>query len=159
MGFGLAALLAAAVLGALRFALSAPPAVESFAAGEASPAACPGGLKPTLPSAAPLPRSMRVRVLDPAGKPLPDADVHADIGTKEVKDFKLSHTYTTDAAGMVDVELPKTYYALGTEFQIAGGDPPRTVTLKPEHRIAGRVTDAATGQPVPAFTVIPMDVF
>ena len=45
------------------------------------------------------------------------------------------------------------------ELEIAGGAAPRTVTLKAEHRVTGRVIDAVTGKPVPAFTVIPMDVF
>ena len=45
------------------------------------------------------------------------------------------------------------------ELEIAGGDPPRTIVLKAEHRITGRVTDAATGQPIPLFAVIPIDVF
>jgi thiol-disulfide isomerase/thioredoxin len=46
-----------------------------------------------------------------------------------------------------------------TEVEVAGGAPERTVTLKGEHRVTGRVTDAVTGQPIPAFTVIPLDVF
>ena len=45
------------------------------------------------------------------------------------------------------------------DLEIAGGAPPRTITLKPEHRITGRVTDAVTGKPIPPFTVIPIDVF
>jgi thiol-disulfide isomerase/thioredoxin/uncharacterized GH25 family protein len=51
---------------------------------------------------------MRVVVLDPQGKPLPGANVHSSIWTDE-KDFKSNHDYTTDAAGVVQVELPKTY--------------------------------------------------
>ena len=39
--------------------------------------------------------------------------------------------------------------------EIAGGAPESTVTLKAEHRVTGRVTDAATGKPILAFTVIP----
>src|SRR5207249_2303875 len=35
----------------------------------------------------------------------------------------------------------------------------RTVTLKSEHRITGRVTDTVTGRPIPAFTIIPINVF
>jgi thiol-disulfide isomerase/thioredoxin len=44
-------------------------------------------------------------------------------------------------------------------LEIAGGAPERTVTLTIEHRITGRVTDAVTGKPILAFTVIPIDVF
>ncbi len=42
---------------------------------------------------------------------------------------------------------------------IAGGGPPQTVTLKPDHRITLHVTDAVTGKPISLFTVIPVDVF
>ena len=45
------------------------------------------------------------------------------------------------------------------DLEIAGGAPPRTITLKREHRITGRVTDAVTGKPIPHFTIIPVDVF
>ena len=44
-------------------------------------------------------------------------------------------------------------------IELGGGGPTRTVVLKPEHRVTGRVTDASTGRPIPAFTVIPVDVF
>lgn len=47
----------------------------------------------------------------------------------------------------------------GSELEIAGGAPERTVVLKAEHRITGVVSDAATGKPIPAFTVVPIDVF
>ncbi|MGL4424529.1 MAG: carboxypeptidase-like regulatory domain-containing protein, partial [Gemmataceae bacterium] len=45
------------------------------------------------------------------------------------------------------------------EFEITGGTTDKTVTLKPEHRITGTVTDSETGKPIPNFTVIPVDVF
>jgi thiol-disulfide isomerase/thioredoxin len=45
------------------------------------------------------------------------------------------------------------------ELDVTGGSTDRTVTLKAEHRITGAVTDALTGKPIPAFTVIPVDVF
>ncbi len=50
-----------------------------------------------------------VVVLDPDGKPLPNAKVLAGIWTKE-QGFKHSHDYQTDASGTAQVELPKTYY-------------------------------------------------
>ena len=56
----------------------------------------------------------------------------------------------------LEVGLPGFVY---TPLEITGGSPERTVTLKPEHRVTGRVTDAATGKPIPTFTVIPVDVF
>jgi thiol-disulfide isomerase/thioredoxin len=45
------------------------------------------------------------------------------------------------------------------ELEVAGGTPERVVKLKVEHRITGRVTDAVTGRAIPAFAVIPIDVF
>ena len=56
-------------------------------------------------------KELRVVVLDPDGKPLKDAKVHAGIWTKE-KPFKSNRDYQTDAAGVAVVELPKTYYIL-----------------------------------------------
>src|SRR5262249_14034952 len=50
-------------------------------------------------------------VLDPQGKPLPDANVHASVWTEE-KGFKANRDYRTDAAGSAQVELPKTFYIL-----------------------------------------------
>ena len=57
------------------------------------------------------------------------------------------------------VKLSVGMKGASADVEIAGGAPERTVVLKSEHRITGRVTDAATGQPIPAFTVIPIDVF
>ncbi len=45
------------------------------------------------------------------------------------------------------------------KLEIAGGAPPRTVTLKAENRVTGQVTDTLTGKPIPLFTIIPIDVF
>jgi RNA polymerase sigma factor (sigma-70 family) len=44
------------------------------------------------------------------------------------------------------------------EVEITPGSD-RTITLKPEHRITGSVTDAVTGKPIPGFTVILVNVF
>jgi beta-lactamase regulating signal transducer with metallopeptidase domain/protocatechuate 3,4-dioxygenase beta subunit/thiol-disulfide isomerase/thioredoxin len=53
------------------------------------------------------PRTMRVAVLDPHGKPLSGAKIHAGIWTEE-KGFKANRDYETDAMGLAHVELPKT---------------------------------------------------
>ncbi len=45
------------------------------------------------------------------------------------------------------------------ELELPGGGPERTIVLKSEHRVTGRVTDAVTGRPIAAFSVIPVDVF
>ena len=58
----------------------------------------------------------------------------------------------------VRVQISKKGFA-SSELEIAGGSAARTVVLKVEHRVAGRVTDAVTGKPIPSFAIIPMDVF
>lgn len=55
------------------------------------------------------PNIVRVVVLDPRGRPLPRANVHASVWTEE-KDFNANHDYRTDAEGAAYVALPKTYY-------------------------------------------------
>jgi protocatechuate 3,4-dioxygenase beta subunit len=57
------------------------------------------------------PKSIRVIVHDPDGKPLPGANVHIGIWTKE-KDYKYKRDYETDHAGAARIELPKTFYIL-----------------------------------------------
>ncbi len=56
------------------------------------------------------------------------------------------------------LELSSRGFA-GCKLEIGGGAPIRTIVLKSDHRITGRVTDAVTGKPIPVFTVIPIDVF
>jgi RNA polymerase sigma factor (sigma-70 family) len=64
--------------------------------------------KPAPPAVPATAATMRVVVLDPQGKPLPGANVHSGIWTEE-KSFKGNHDYTTDAAGVAQVELPKRF--------------------------------------------------
>jgi RNA polymerase sigma factor (sigma-70 family) len=80
------------------------------AAKEAEP---PAARPPELPKAEKQKseRTVRVRVLDPQDKPLPEATVHAGVWTNE-KPFKANRDYKTDAKGVAVVELPKTYYIL-----------------------------------------------
>ena len=63
---------------------------------------------PQLPAAA---RSVRVMILDPVGKPLAAANVHASIWTEE-KGFKANHDYQTNGEGAAVVELPKSFYII-----------------------------------------------
>lgn len=53
-------------------------------------------------------RQVRVVVLDPDGKPLPRANIHASVWTDE-QGFRSNRDYETDAEGAARVELPKTY--------------------------------------------------
>jgi protocatechuate 3,4-dioxygenase beta subunit/thiol-disulfide isomerase/thioredoxin len=124
-------------------------------------------------------KPIRLRVVDAAGKPVPRAYVSLT-GWQGSKSIQSAHnpnhprvpdTGIPHRAGMdgvwewpwapddpVKLEVSLPGFAV-TELEVAGGAPERTVTLKGEHRVTGRVTDALTGKPIPAFTVIPVDVF
>ena len=124
LAFGVAAFLGVAVLGAMRFALAEPTesadVVESVVAADEA-VENPAEEKAETPEkeenaagdeeeekAAPEPSVMRVKVLDPEGKPLPGAEVRASIWTDE-KDFKSRQDYKTGANGIAEVRLPRTY--------------------------------------------------
>jgi uncharacterized GH25 family protein/thiol-disulfide isomerase/thioredoxin len=110
IGFGSAALLAVGVLGILQFTLAAPPATDSIAAADKPKESTEKPAQPDKSGAiTPKAGSFRVRVLDPQGKPLSEAKVHASIWTEE-KSFKANRDYKTDADGAAQVELPKTYF-------------------------------------------------
>jgi RNA polymerase sigma factor (sigma-70 family) len=51
---------------------------------------------------------LRVKVLDSQDKPVADAKIHSSIWTDE-KGFKANRDYQTDAEGVAQIELPKTY--------------------------------------------------
>ncbi len=113
------------------------------------------------PSAA---ATVRIRVLDPQGKPLPGARILASIWTNE-KGFKKTRDYETDAAGVTQVELPKTYtivrfwafkkpfvamFADWEQNELAGGHGfPAEYTFQLETGIAagGRIVDEQ-GRPI-----------
>jgi RNA polymerase sigma factor (sigma-70 family) len=121
----------------------------------------------------------RLKFVDGAGKPVPGASVylHEWKGSKSIySDHNPNHPKVpatgipkkADAAGMWEWKhapsepVKISIYAKGfAELQtyVTGGAAERTVTLKAEHRITGRVTDAVTGKPIPQFTIIPIDVF
>ncbi len=93
--FAVASLVLVSLLGSLRFALAETeekPAVAAAAKESATPAV----------------NSMKVVVLDPDGRPMPDAAVHASIWTEE-ENFKSNQDYVTNVEGAVQVALPKTY--------------------------------------------------
>jgi RNA polymerase sigma factor (sigma-70 family) len=139
-------------------------------------------LKPGLPDqdfrmAAGKP--VRLRIVDGQGMPVSPASVwlHEWKGSKSVyTDHNPNHPKVPDTgiprradAGGVwewlaapDEPVKVHVHAPGfksLDLEVTGGSTDRTVTLKAEHRITGTVTDAVTGKPVPAFTVVPVDVF
>lgn len=119
-------------------------------------------------------RTIRVRIVDHTGKPVLGAYVTLN-GWQGVQSLNNSghpnflETHIPQKSGADGVwewtwapaePVKIGAYVIGvptTEFEIAGGAPERTVTLYAEYRVRGRVTDAATGQPIPAFTVIRVD--
>ena len=124
-------------------------------------------------------KPVRLRVVDSAGKPVSKAVVRIAEwkGSQSIQwsrsvDFPnapfLSLPRDADADGLwqwpsapndpVKVHVYEKGYA-PLDIEVIGGSTDRTVTLKAEHRVAGKVTDAVTGKPIPAFTIIPVDVF
>jgi protocatechuate 3,4-dioxygenase beta subunit len=124
-------------------------------------------------------KPIRLRIVHATGGPVPGADVSI-LGWKGSKSLQSMHN--PNHPRVPDTQIPKRANADGvwtwasapddpvklqigfpgfaeSELEIAGGAAERTVVLKAEHRITGRVTDAATGKPIPAFTVIQLDVF
>jgi hypothetical protein len=114
--------------------------------------------------------------VDAAGKPVPNASVgllewkgnnaFVGISFSSKVDGKIPRQANADGVwewawapdGPVKVRIGAKGFA-DCDLEVASSESLRTVVLKPEHRITGRVTDAATGQTIPAFTVIPLDVF
>ncbi len=124
-------------------------------------------------------KTIRLRIVDADGKPVPKAAVTLTGwrgGESLESNFSPAHPKVpdpkipnkADADGVwewtwapddpVKVSIWSKGFA-SPELEIAGGAAERTVTLKAEHLVTGRVTDAATGKPIPAFTVVPVDVF
>jgi RNA polymerase sigma factor (sigma-70 family) len=121
-------------------------------------------------------RPIRLRFVDPGGKPLPQAYISIrrwngrqalhNHDHPNVRDSKIPRHPGADGVWEW-TWAPETPVALSVsaigcaaqDLELAGGAPERTVVLKPEHRVRGSVTDAATGRPIPAFSVIPVDVF
>jgi hypothetical protein len=123
-------------------------------------------------------KAVRLRVVDAAGKPIPKASVYIT-EWKGSKSIQTNHN--PNHPKVPDVHIPRQTDANGdwewtaapdepvklhlrwkgseTDIEVAGGESVRTVALRGEHRITGRVTDAATGKPIPSFTVVQMDVF
>jgi thiol-disulfide isomerase/thioredoxin len=124
-------------------------------------------------------KPVRLRIVDGAGKPVPAAVVWLE-EWKRSKSIQTQHN--PNHPKVPDTGIPRkpnaegvwewasapeepvkvSVYAPGfapLELELTGGVPDRTITLKPDHRITGAVSDAVTGKPIPSFTVIPVDVF
>ena len=124
-------------------------------------------------------KPIQLRIVDAAGKPIPKAYVNV-AGWRGYRSL-----YNSTYPGLLDSKIPQRADENGVwewtwapddpvnleiyvhsgkglapcYLEIAGGTPPQTVTLKPDHRITVCVTDAVTGKPISIFNVIPVDVF
>jgi RNA polymerase sigma factor (sigma-70 family) len=121
-------------------------------------------------------KPIRLKFVDASGKPMTRVGVRIDgwKGSKSLQNVdhpkvrKTGIPYRPDKNGVWEWTWAPTdpvkleVSAIGgapVELEIGGGAPPRTIVLKPEHRIVGRVTDAATGKEIPEFTIVPLNVF
>src|SRR5262249_22045699 len=116
-------------------------------------------------------KPIRLRIVDAAGKPVPNAFVSL-LGWRGSESIQSDHQPNHPKGP--DTKTPRRANADGVwewtsapddpvklqvywkgysacELEVAGGAPERVVTLKAEHRVTGRVTDAVTGQPIAAF--------
>ena len=121
-------------------------------------------------------KPIRLRIVDTAGKPVPrrrgrDPRVAGEEVAPQLPPSQrtrhqgpvASRTqagYGTGAGHRTRRSISRSLRMGFADVPLAlrGGEPTRTIVLTAEHRVTGRVTDATTGQPIPRFTVIPVDV-
>ncbi len=121
-------------------------------------------------------KPIRLRVVDAAGTEVPKAyvSIRGWMGRQalynhdhpKVRDTKIPRRtdsngvweWTWAPEGPVELEVSAEGFA-EQKLEVGGGAPEKTIALKTEHRVRGRVTDAVTGAPIAAFAVVPVDVF
>jgi len=119
-------------------------------------------------------KTIRLRVVDEAGNPVPKAYVSvAEWQEKKalhnkkhpsVHDTRVPNradengVYEWDWAPQSAVKFSVRGDGSSAAVVAAGGELEQTVVLKGPHVVTGRVTDARTGLPIPAFTVVPVNV-
>lgn len=113
---------------------------------------------------------LKLRVVDPAGNPLPDATVwlnpfdYADPAKAATPTVQIDFNQRTDASGRLewntapDQELPLEISAAGYmksgAVHVWPDGVEHVITLQPALSISGTVRDATTGRPVPHFRII-----
>lgn len=158
----------------------APPVLAKNEQPSGKPGPLPDGPPdPVAPAQQVSARSLRVVVLDPQGKPLTGAHVHADIWFDNRRN-QAGHTeappdtagdYETDATGIAQVQVPETFHGLTlrasarhlvsivtgwSSIELAGSKKmPAEFTLRLEsgHTAGGRVVDEQ-GKPIAGGKVL-----
>jgi protocatechuate 3,4-dioxygenase beta subunit len=108
--------------------------------------------------------TLRVRVVDTAGKPVEGVRISpdtwrshrtlCDTGIAGTTDREGRWTWTWAPKDAVEMSIYKTGYMSIRKLPLAPKDTEQVVTLHPPLVISGRVVDAETKQPIPAFRVV-----
>jgi protocatechuate 3,4-dioxygenase beta subunit len=102
-------------------------------------------------------RTIKIRVVDPQGKPVVGAEIDSDAGPFETTQKVIADTSVTDStgrwatAGEPEEELPLNIHKEGyaTAYRkLAAGDKEVLITLHPPIHVTGRVINAATRRPI-----------
>jgi beta-lactamase regulating signal transducer with metallopeptidase domain len=104
---------------------------------------------------------IRARVVDVNGKPVLEAHFAADTwrGHRSVMyrgktDTEGRFGWKSAPSDAVQFDIFKSGYMRTSRHPIVASDVEQVVVLHPELSVSGRVTDAATGEPVPSFRII-----
>ncbi len=109
----------------------------------------------------PPPRTLAGKVVNPAGRPLPDATVITDTwqGCRTIIHYM--HTNNRGAfawhsapTGKILVEVLDNNYASRMRAPVQANNPDNVITLHYAIRVHGTVTNAITGKPIDKFTII-----
>lgn len=107
-------------------------------------------------------QTLRGQVTDPAGAPLAAVDIKVDgwgdfrypgIETKTGADGRFTLSDLPD--DQVQLDFEKGGYMRTLFYRLQPGPEEQVVKLTPILRVHGKVVDAATGQPIPEFTLTP----
>jgi beta-lactamase regulating signal transducer with metallopeptidase domain/protocatechuate 3,4-dioxygenase beta subunit len=106
--------------------------------------------------------TLQGRVVDKAGMPIAGAVVRADSWRDSNSSIWQAATdsdgrfrWEDAPADQVLFYIGKSHYSSLVRYAMTASDQEQTITLNPQLTIKGRVTDEATGQPIPTFTVVP----
>ncbi len=107
------------------------------------------------------PSLIRARVVDVAGNPVANAHFAADTWAGH---RSIMYRGTTDADGRfqwksapkdaVQFDIHKSNFMRRSQYPLAASGEEQVVVLYPELTVTGRVTNKATGEPIPKFSVI-----